>query len=260
MKGRGDEKEGESEEGRSRGRPLLIREKAVPKQHQSWFSFPLFLYPLFFFSISLSYRFLCVFGCTNLQRAAGWHGGSQRCQVNVSPLLPSLSLPKSLHNKTRNEQAAKRKHSKGENANARMAVLVMKENDPGYQAPSTRQGQGGQRREKQTAYSPLQSPQLPSLPLHPISLSLCHYSPPVPNLGSKTVGIPISGYWNTANQANIVQMLPKPCPDIYNSVWVTPANQHIPNWIYLCLFAQRKHAAVFLLAEVRCLLIKALHC
>lgn len=63
-------------------------------------------------------------------------------------------------------------HSKGENANARMAVLVMKENDPGYQAPSTRQGQGGQRREKQTAYSPLQSPQLPSLPLHPISLSV----------------------------------------------------------------------------------------
>ena len=42
----------------------------------------------------------------------------------------------------------------------------MKENDPGYQAPSTRQSQGGQRKDKQLAYSPHTS-----LP-HSLSLSL----------------------------------------------------------------------------------------
>lgn len=36
--------------------------------------------------------------CTDLQRSTGWHGGSQRCQVDVSALLHSLSLPESLHN------------------------------------------------------------------------------------------------------------------------------------------------------------------
>lgn len=61
-----------------------------------------------------------------------------------------------------------------ENANARMAVVVLKGNDPGRQAPSTRQGQGGQQRDKQTAYSP--HPGLPlslSLTLHSFSRSLC---------------------------------------------------------------------------------------
>lgn len=129
-----------------------------------------FLFP--FFSVflpicpSVSHTFLRLFGCTNLQRAAGWHGGSQRCQVDVSALLPSLSLPEPLHNKTGNEQA-NRGHThththtgaldccpcSGENANARMAVVVLKGNDPGRQAPSTRQSQGGQQRDKQTAYS-----------------------------------------------------------------------------------------------------------
>lgn len=120
-----------------------------------------------------SFRF---FGCTNLQRAAGWHGGSQRRQVDVSALLPSLCLPESLHNKARSKQATKHTHTRaleccphsGENANARMAVVVMKGNDPGRQAPSTRQGQGGQPRDKQTAYSP---PSL-SLTFHSFSLSL----------------------------------------------------------------------------------------
>lgn len=46
-------------------------------------------------------------GRTTLQRAAGWHGGSQRCQVDVSALLPSLCLPQSLHNEACSEQATK---------------------------------------------------------------------------------------------------------------------------------------------------------
>lgn len=57
------------------------------------------------------------------------------------------------------EQAAKHTYTlercprSSENANARMAVVVMKGNHPGRQAPSTRQGQGGQERGEQTAYS-----------------------------------------------------------------------------------------------------------
>lgn len=69
------------------------------------------------------------------------------------------------------KQPSAHTHSSGENANARMAVLVMKETDPGCQAPSTRQGQEGQRREKQTAYSPL--PTLPRSHLSHCTLSAC---------------------------------------------------------------------------------------
>lgn len=69
----------------------------------------------------------------------------------------------------------------------------MKENDPGCQAPSTRQGQGGQQRDKQMAYSP--HPGLLSLSLslsnartHTLfTLLVCLYL--VQNLGCKTVGI-----------------------------------------------------------------------
>lgn len=137
-------------------------------------------------SPSFSHSFLSLSGCTNLQRAAGWHGGSQRCQVDVSALLPSLCLPESLHNNARSEQATKRAHTctlercphSSENANARMAVVVMKGNDPGRQAPSTRKGQGGQRRDKQTAYSLLVSP-TPSPSVCTLSASLCLFFPPL---------------------------------------------------------------------------------
>lgn len=133
-----------------------------------------------FFSMSLSMSILFFdpsFGSTNLQRPAGWHGGSQRCQVDVSALLPSLCLPQSLHNKRPNNQASKHTlsrtkcyHHSRENANVRMAVDAMKGNDPGHQAPSTRQGQRRLQKDKQTTYSP--HPQLPTLSLHSFTTSL----------------------------------------------------------------------------------------
>lgn len=47
------------------------------------------------------YTFFCLFKYTNLKGPAGWHGGSQRCQVDVSALLSSLGLSHSLHNEAR---------------------------------------------------------------------------------------------------------------------------------------------------------------
>lgn len=118
------------------------------------------------------------------------------------PVSPLSVFPSPCIIRPRNERATRRAHThtlahqeccphSGENANARMAVVVLKENDPGRQAPSTRQGQGGQRRDKQTAYSPHRS--LPHDPPPPFSLSLTFHSfsmslspsvhPNVPNLG-----------------------------------------------------------------------------
>lgn len=39
----------------------------------------------------------CVVSWTNLERAAGRHGGSQRCQVDVPTLVSSVCLSQSLH-------------------------------------------------------------------------------------------------------------------------------------------------------------------
>lgn len=165
----------------------LEGEKAVAKRTEKCVRIlsPRFLRPISFLSPPVPhFFFLHLFGCTNLQLAAGWHGGPQRCQVDVSARLPSLCLPKSLHNKTpkrASDQESTHTHTlahqeccphSGENANARMAVVVLKENDPGRQAPSTRQGQGGQRRDKQTAYSPHRS--LPHDPPPPL-LSLSYF-------------------------------------------------------------------------------------
>lgn len=72
-----------------------------------------------------------------------------------------------------------------ENANARMAVVVMKGNDPGRQAPSTRQ-RPGRTAEGQT--NGLFTPLPPSLSLTLTTLSLSPtILPPVPNLVCKNV-------------------------------------------------------------------------
>lgn len=95
------------------------------------------------------------------------------------------------------ERAECRLHS-SENANARTAAVFMKRNDPGRQAPSTRPGQGGQRRDKQTAYSPRP---------RSLSLTFCMFSfsliPPL----CKSVKILRSHNEHMEPRANIVRVL-----------------------------------------------------
>ncbi len=135
------------------------------------FSLPLFHTVVFSF-----------FGCTNLQRAAGRHGGSQRCQVDVSALLPSLCLPKSLHNKTRSERASNT-HTLARSSVAPTAVKMLMQGwqwslwkemtlDARHQAQGkAREDSGGTN--KRLIQPILVSPHPLSLTLHSFSLSLC---------------------------------------------------------------------------------------
>lgn len=88
----------------------------------------------------------CLFGyVTDLQRAAGWHGGSQRRQVDVSARLPSFSLSKSLHNWTLHRRPSTRTEKESESSGWKMLMwgvqgVGTKERDPGRQAPSCRDG------------------------------------------------------------------------------------------------------------------------
>lgn len=105
--------------------------------------------------------------CTDLQRSTGWHGGSQRCQVDVSALLPSLSLPVSLHNQSWNNWVTRLTTTSVKNANVRTVRLAMEESSPDarHQAPS-KPG-----KTKKQLIPPIISPSLS------LSASLCTLSP-----------------------------------------------------------------------------------
>lgn len=123
VKGRGEKQKGR--EGERSERPLLNRQKdaSVLRRQSHWSSFVSTGLSLSFFTV-----FFLFLGCTNLQRAAGWHGGSQRRQVDVSALLPSLCLPKSLHNKARSErenQAHKHTHTLAHSSVTPTAVKML---------------------------------------------------------------------------------------------------------------------------------------
>lgn len=125
---------------------------------------------------------------------------------------------------------------------ARMAVVLMKGSYPGRRAPSTRQGQRGQRRDKQLAYSPH-----PGL-LHSLfftsdsfSLSLSRlYPPSVPDLvykNQRTANKP--PHWQPGKQGVarfIICFIP-----IYCCIWMTnhchliTANAHRVLSICACL-------------------------
>lgn len=137
-----------------------------------------------------------------------------------------------------------------ENANARMAVVLMKGNYPERQAPSTSQGQGGQQRDKQTPYSPHRGLPLSLSFFHfvlfqPVSFSL--HSPAVTNLGCKNGGKEPS-YWKPGKYCPSVAIFKVSLVSIYDSIWPTNASQSTLTCVYLCLFARQKHSAVFLLS------------
>ena len=154
----------------------------------------------------------------------------------------------------------------GENANARMAVVVLKGNDPGRQAPSTRQGQGGQRRDKQTAYSPH-----PSLSLFlslctlsaclSVSVSLC--SPSVPNRGCKSAGIPNEPgkYCPTFRLLPFLKLVLSPSMTLL-AHHCKPAHSRLSR-LFVVVCSTKTFCCISVkLTEVRRLLIKALrlHC
>ena len=116
-------------------------------------------------------------GCTNLQRPASRHGGSQRCQVDVSARLPSLCLPHSLHNKTRSDTHT---HSRSKNANGADGSGRYEEgNYTGCQAPSARRRpeRTEGRTNKRLIHPPSWPPPPRSLTLHSFRMSLCLFLP-----------------------------------------------------------------------------------
>lgn len=236
-----------------------------------------FLFFCLYLSLSLSLFFTQLysifFGCTNLQRAAGRHGGSQRCQVDVSALLPSLCLPKSLHNKTRSELAT-HTHTLAHLSVAPAAVKMLMQGwqwslwkemtlDARHQAPGKARDDSGGTNKR--LIHPIMVSSAPSLSLCTLSaclsVSFPLYSPPVPNLGYKNAGIPNEpSYWKPGKYCPSVTILKVSLVPIYESIWMTNHCRLVHT--KLCLFVLVCSTKTFCcisvkLTEARRLLVKS---